>query len=180
MYGVFKILTQILTQEKVNDPFTGLRIFTRHFVESINISSTGFEVETELNLQAAFLNYRFFEFPTVYKSRCIGSTSKLKTIQDGARILNKMSYWFRILFPRKLGIILVAIFFTLGAALCTRVVYEFFITGAVSLIPSAIFGVGSIAIGAILMNLFLVLSALSRIQQQNALYNAAKWRRRGR
>ena len=63
---------------------------------------------------------------------------------------------------------------------CLNFSRKFLITGAVSLIPSAIFGVGAIAIGAILMNLFLVLSALSRIQQQNALYNAAKWRRRRR
>ena len=91
-----------------------------------------------------------------------------------------MSYWFRIFFPKKMGIGLIGLFLALGTILCTRVIYEFFATGAVSFIPSAIFGVGSIAIGAILMNLFLVLSALTRIQQQNALYIAAKWRRRGR
>jgi glycosyltransferase involved in cell wall biosynthesis len=69
------------------DMLSGYRVFSRRYVKSFPATSRGFETETEMTVHALELSLPFAEVPTEYKDRPAGSTSKLRTIPDGFRIL---------------------------------------------------------------------------------------------
>jgi glycosyltransferase involved in cell wall biosynthesis len=69
------------------DILSGYRVFSRAFVKSFPVSSSGFEIETELTVHALTLGLPISEVATVYRERPAGSTSKLNTYRDGVRIL---------------------------------------------------------------------------------------------
>ena len=59
---------------------------SRPFVRNLDIRSDGFELETELNIVAAYLRASVIEEPISYLPRPEGSSSKLRTIRDASRI----------------------------------------------------------------------------------------------
>ena len=69
------------------DVMSGLRVMSSPFVGALDVRSTGFQLETELNVIAAYLRATVVEHPIQYTARPPGSKSKLKTVQDGVRIL---------------------------------------------------------------------------------------------
>ena len=71
----------------ISDMLSGYRVFTRQFVKSFPVLTGGFEIETELTVHALELSMPLAEIATPYYARPEGSTSKLKTWQDGIRIL---------------------------------------------------------------------------------------------
>lgn len=73
-------------KKKYIDVLSGLRAFSAPFVNSIVLNANGFQVETELNISAAFLNAKVAEIPIQYGTRPTGSESKLNTYRDGLRI----------------------------------------------------------------------------------------------
>ena len=80
-------LVQILFGSQIKDMLSGYRVFSRRFIKSFPALSTGFEIETELTVHALELRMPIAEIPTIYKSRPVGSVSKLHTYRDGFRIL---------------------------------------------------------------------------------------------
>lgn len=72
---------------KVTDVMSGYRVFSRRFVKSLPLSSRGFEIETEMTLQAAAKHFFIRETPISYGTRPEGSASKLNTYRDGYRVL---------------------------------------------------------------------------------------------
>ncbi len=75
-----------LAGESYNDVLSGLRIMSRPFVDMLDIRSAGFQLETELNVSAAYAKARVHELPIAYLARPEGSHSKLSTVRDGLRI----------------------------------------------------------------------------------------------
>jgi glycosyltransferase involved in cell wall biosynthesis len=72
---------------KFADMLSGYRVMSRRFVKSFPALSSGFEIETELNVHTLEIGASVEEVPTAYKERPPGSTSKLNSIRDGIRIL---------------------------------------------------------------------------------------------
>lgn len=72
------------------DVLSGYRGFNRRCLEQIPLITGGFEIETELTLQALEMGLTVREVPIRYRSRPPGSTSKLQTWHDGSRILMTM------------------------------------------------------------------------------------------
>lgn len=68
------------------DVLSGYRVFNRRFVESVPVLTGGFEVETEITLQALAEGLRVIEVPIRYRSRPQDSQSKLRPFADGYRI----------------------------------------------------------------------------------------------
>ncbi len=68
------------------DVLSGYRVFNRRFVESVPVLTGGFEVETEITLQALAEGLRVIEVPIHYRSRPQDSQSKLRPFADGYRI----------------------------------------------------------------------------------------------
>jgi glycosyltransferase involved in cell wall biosynthesis len=74
---------------KVNyrDVLSGYRVFNRRFIESVPVLTGGFEVETEITLQALAEGLTIVEVPVSYRSRPQDSHSKLRPFADGYRIV---------------------------------------------------------------------------------------------
>jgi len=73
-----------------DDIFSGYRAFTRDCVQQIPITARGFDVETELTLQALYRGLVIKEVPAPYRARPEGSFSKLNTFSDGFRVLLRL------------------------------------------------------------------------------------------
>ena len=69
------------------DMLSGYRVLSRRYVKSFPALSSGFEIETEMTVHALDLGLSFEEVPTTYRERPGQSTSKLRTVPDGVRIL---------------------------------------------------------------------------------------------
>ncbi len=69
------------------DILSGYRVFGRRFIESVPLLTPGFETETELTLQALERRMEIIEIPVSYRNRPEGSESKLRSFQDGKRIM---------------------------------------------------------------------------------------------
>jgi len=76
-----------LAGQSYNDVLSGLRVMSGPFVSALDMRSAGFQLETELNIIAAYLRADVIERPIAYRQRDEGSVSKLNTIRDGIRIL---------------------------------------------------------------------------------------------
>src|SRR5204862_584250 len=70
--------------------FAGYRAFTREAAARIPITAGGFDVETELTLQALYRGFVIKEVRAPYGSRPEGSFSKLRTFSDGFAVLLKL------------------------------------------------------------------------------------------
>ena len=84
---VFTTFVTSVFGRKVTDMLSGYRVFTRRFVKSFPVLSTGFEIETELTVHALELAMPIGEVATPYRARPKGSKSKLNTWRDGFRIM---------------------------------------------------------------------------------------------
>ncbi|WEK01649.1 MAG: glycosyltransferase family 2 protein [Candidatus Sphingomonas phytovorans] len=92
------------------DILSGYRVFSRRFVKSFPVLSSGFEIETEISVHALELKMPVAEIETPYFARPEGSESKLSTYSDGFRILRTILQLYRIERP-------VLFFGSIGAAL---------------------------------------------------------------
>ncbi len=77
--------------DNFQDMLSGYRVFSRRFVKTFPVMTTGFEIETELTIHALQLEMPLMEIPCNYQNRPKGSESKLKTFSDGFRILKTIA-----------------------------------------------------------------------------------------
>src|SRR6202034_328792 len=61
----------------------------RIFLESLDLRSTGFEIETEIIVRAQLVGLRIAEVPSVELPRRNG-VSNLRTVRDGTRVLRTL------------------------------------------------------------------------------------------
>jgi len=71
----------------LNDILTGYRAFTRESVSRLDLSMTGFEIETEMTVDSVKKGLNIAEVPITYQSRSRGTRTKLNPFMDGARII---------------------------------------------------------------------------------------------
>jgi glycosyltransferase involved in cell wall biosynthesis len=72
------------------DILSGYRALTRAVVDKVNLTSGGFQVETELTIKAIREGFRVIDVPVVLKPRPPGSHSKIRILRDGWAILVEM------------------------------------------------------------------------------------------
>lgn len=86
-----KLLTGLVKKffpgQSPSDMLSGYRVFSRRYYKSFPYIVSGFEVETYLTVHALNLAMPTGEVSTIYKERPVGSASKLRTYQDGFRVL---------------------------------------------------------------------------------------------
>ncbi|MFH1755401.1 MAG: glycosyltransferase family 2 protein, partial [Candidatus Latescibacterota bacterium] len=88
-------LISLLFSSSLTDVLSGYRVFSRHFARTLYLTAGGFEVETEMTLQALVKNCFIKEIPVRYSSRPEGSESKLNTFSDGLMICKGMFLIFK-------------------------------------------------------------------------------------
>lgn len=77
----------LITGKHITDSQTGFRAMKRDIIEQLYLKSDGYEIETEIAIKSLRNGYAFKELPITIKRRKKGSTSKLKILFDGAKIL---------------------------------------------------------------------------------------------
>ncbi len=78
---------RVLIGQGTGDLLSGYRVFSRWFRETVALRSEGFEIETELASEAVAKRLRVVEVDVPYHPRIAGTTSKLKALRDGRRIV---------------------------------------------------------------------------------------------
>ena len=144
------------------DIFSGYRVFSRRFVRSFPALSTGFEVETELTVHALDLGLPLREIDVTYGARPEGSTSKLNTFRDGARIALMLTYLFEQIRPAWFFGILGAGLVLVALALGTPVILEFGRTGLVPRLPTAVLASTLMLLAALTAMCGIVLDSVGR------------------
>ena len=145
-----------------SDIFSGYRVFSRRFVKSFPVLSSGFEIETEMSVHALELRMPVGEVETAYAARPEGSESKLSTFRDGWRILTTIVTLYRIerpvLFFGSIGAFLLALAITLSVPL----VITYLNTGLVPRFPTAILVTGIVVIAVLSFFAGLILDTVTR------------------
>ena len=145
-----------------SDIFSGYRVFSRRFVKSFPVLSSGFEIETEMSVHALELRMPVGEVETVYLARPEGSESKLSTYSDGWRILKTIITLYRIerpvLFYGGIGALLLA----LAVLLAVPLVITYLNTGLVPRFPTAILVTGMTIVAVLCFFAGLILDTVTR------------------
>ena len=159
---IFTGLLAGLFGRSFTDIFSGFRVFSRRFVKSFPVLSSGFEIETEISVHALELRMPVGEVETVYASRPEGSHSKLSTFSDGWRILKTIVTLYRIerpvLFFGSVGALLVAVALLLSVPL----VVTYLNTGLVPRFPTAILVTGMTIVAVLCFFAGLILDTVTR------------------
>ena len=158
----FNFLLGALFGERPTDMFSGYRVLSRRFVKSFPAEARGFEIETELTVHALELRVPMAEVVTSYFERPAGSTSKLSTYRDGLRILYTMARLFRDVRPLPFFFGFAALFALLGLWLGAEVVVEFFDTGLVPRLPTAVLATGLMLLASLSVVCGMILDSVAR------------------
>ena len=160
-----RMMTGILARlfgRSFTDIFSGYRVFSRRFVKSFPVLSSGFEIETEISVHALELKMPVGEIETAYCARPEGSESKLSTYRDGFRILNTIVTLYRIerpmLFFGLIGLALAVI----GLVLAIPLVITYAQTGLVPRLPTAVMITGLMILASLSATAGLILDTVVR------------------
>ena len=128
--------------DRITDMLSGYRVFSRRFVKSFPALAQGFETETEFTVHALQLMMPVGEVRTAYGERPRGSTSKLNTYRDGFRILRTIVNLVKGERPLAFFSAAGAVLLVLALALFLPVLAEYFRTGLVPRLPTAVLSTG--------------------------------------
>lgn len=147
---------------KLNDIFSGFRIFSRRFVKSFPAISQGFEIEAEMTIHALQLGLPIAEMEAPYQERPSGSLSKLKTIKDGIRILRTVFMLFLYVRPMALFGNVFLILLVLSFILGIPIILNFIHTGLVPRLPTALLAASLGLLAGLCLACGIVLDSMSR------------------
>jgi glycosyltransferase involved in cell wall biosynthesis len=145
-----------------SDIFSGYRVFSRRFVKSFPVISSGFEIETEISVHALELKMPVGEVETVYAARPEGSQSKLSTYSDGWRILRTLVTLYRVERPALYYGLIGALLLALAIVLAIPLVVTYAHTGLVPRFPTAIAVTGIVIIAVLCFFAGLILDTVTR------------------
>jgi glycosyltransferase involved in cell wall biosynthesis len=148
-------------QSELTDIFSGYRAFTRDCVRQIPITARGFDVETELTLQALYRGQVIKEMPAPYRARPEGSFSKLNTFSDGFLVLLRLFLILKSYKPLTFfGGVSIVLFF-LGLVVGSLPVYDYLTdpNHFVHRVPSAILATALVLLAFFSLGLGLILNS---------------------
>lgn len=158
---LFVAAVRLLFGVRTQDLLSGYRVLSRRFLDLSALVAQGFEVESELSVQAVVHGFQVTEVPIRYRARPNSKGSKLSTVRDGYRILIALISYFRdyrpLAFFGALGTILISLSLLAGVP----VVLEYLSTGLVQRLPLAVLAVGLWLLGAMALIAGLVLSSVN-------------------
>ncbi len=157
-----RFLINSLFRADIEDIMTGYRVMNRAFVKNINITSSGFEVETEMTMKALKYGYVVKEVPIRYGERPAGSFSKLNTFRDGMLVLRTIFIIFKeykpLIFFSSLGLCLFIISLLAGSV----VIEEYLATRYIRRVPLAIFATGTMILSLVSFVTGVILDSINR------------------
>ena len=122
----FVLLSRLLFGIASTDVLSGYRVLTRRLARSVNLTSGGFQVETELTIKAIRDGFRVIDIPVALVPRPAGSHSKIRPLRDGWAITAEMLALFRREKPLTflVGMGLVLLLSTVAAALARPAIVQ--------------------------------------------------------
>jgi glycosyltransferase involved in cell wall biosynthesis len=154
------------------DIFSGYRVFNRRFTKSFPALSGGFEIETEMSVHASMLRMPVSELMLDYGRRPEGSSSKLSTYKDGAKILWTLLMLMKETRPFSFFSAISGVFLAASLGFMAPVLAEYFETGLVDRMPTWILSVALLMISMLFFVSGVILDSLarSRAEHKRMLY----------
>jgi len=84
--AILNFVILLLTGKQISDSQSGFRAFTRDILKKITLTSSRYEIESEMLIKILDRKFRFIEIPINCKKRMSGST-KINSFSDGFKIL---------------------------------------------------------------------------------------------
>jgi hypothetical protein len=144
---------------RISDIFSGYRAFTREAAAQIPITAAGFDVETELTLQALYRGLVIIEITAPYRARPEGSFSKLRTVSDGLLVVLKLFLILRSYKPLTFFGLCSLGLGAMGLLAGFRPVHEYVTEHFVYAVPSAILAASLILLAFLALGLGLILNS---------------------
>jgi len=160
-----RLLTGLVAKlfgERMTDMLSGYRVFSRRFVKSFPALASGFETETELTVHALELRLPIAEVMTPYRERPPASSSKLRTIPDGIRIMRLIMRLVREERPLEFFSAVAALLAFASVVLAVPVVADYLRTGQVPRLPTAVLSTGLMLLSFLSLVCGLILSTVTR------------------
>jgi glycosyltransferase involved in cell wall biosynthesis len=170
---IFSRISAFLHPVPIKDSLSGYRVMSSNFVKSFPGGASGFEIETELNAHSYLISAAVTNIDVTYQGRGENSTSKLRTYNDGFKILRVNFVLFRNNRPQLAFTLFALPWFTIGLLLTTFVGIKFLETGLVLQFPTFIAGIGSLTVSALLFTSGIILERikLTRVNLSRYFYN---------
>lgn len=159
-------IINLLFRSKIHDIMTGCRAFSRDFVKTFPVLSSGFEIETEMTIHALDKNFYIKEIPVNYRDREAGSVSKLNTFSDGMKVMLTIARLFEEYKPMAFFGLIGFILFVLSLVFGIPVFVEYFQTGLVPKFPTLIFAGFLLILSALSLVCGIVLQVVARKHRQ--------------
>lgn len=160
-----RLFTRLLARlfgRSFTDIFSGYRVFSRRFVKSFPVLSSGFEIETEMSVHALELRMPVGEAETRYLARPEGSDSKLSTFRDGWRILRTIATLYRVERPVLYFGLIGALLLAAALLLSVPLIVTYAETGLVPRLPTAILVTGMVIVAVLCFFAGLILDTVTR------------------
>lgn len=149
-----------------DDVMTGYRAMSRPFVKTFPVLSEGFQIETELSINAVDHRWRIKDVPIVYRDRPEGSVSKLNTVSDGIKVTSMIGTLFKDYRPLKFFGLTAAIFAIIGLILGIPVIAEYAQTGLVPRLPTAILAAAFMFLCGLSLATGFVLDSVAKVERK--------------
>jgi glycosyltransferase involved in cell wall biosynthesis len=155
-------MVALIFGDRFRDMLSGYRILSRRFVKSFPALTAGFEIETELTVHALELRMPIAEIRTAYRDRPVGSVSKLSTFKDGFRILFTIIVLIKEERPLQFFSLVAGVFAAIAVILAVPVFEEYWLTGLVPRLPTAILAMGLMFLGFFSLTAGMILDTVTR------------------
>ena len=163
---LFTLLIGYLFGHQMDDVLSGYKVFSRRFAKSFPALATGFEIEVELAVHALSLRVPMAEIEGPYVERPEGSTSKLRALPDGWRILWTISRLFRSERPLLFFSVVAALLALTSLGLSLPLFLEYARTGLVPRLPTAVLCTGIMLSSLMAFTCGVILHAVTRGQRE--------------
>jgi hypothetical protein len=159
---VISLVVGAIFGARLSDMLSGYKVLSRRFVKSFPALAAGFEIETELAVHALQLRMPLTELPTRYQQRVEGSSSKLRTVPDGLKVLWTIFLLVKEERPLAFFSTTCAALIALSLGLAAPVIVTFVQTGLVGRLPTAVLAMGIMMLAFLSLTCGLVLDTVTR------------------
>ncbi len=167
----FSFFVSLFFGKDITDIFSGFRVFSKRFVKTFPLISQEFEIESELTIHAMEQKLAVAEIDCKYRPRVDGSFSKLNTIKDGTKILKLILILIKDEKPLLFFSITSFIFFIFSLVVGLPVIRDYYLTGLVERIPSAILAGVLMIISVLSFFSGLILDIIKKVRFENKRMN---------
>lgn len=164
---ILTVLSRLFFGRGFTDTLSGYRVFSRRFVKSLPVISTGFEIEAEITAHCLSLKLPHAEVNIAYRERAKGTQSKLRTYRDGLRITLLMIHLFKEYRPSLFFGLITTVLATAGALLLLPVFRKYMETGQIMYSLLLVLSGGLLVTASVSTGFGLILGNIARMRIEN-------------